>query len=128
MLIKLQVYFPSATTQFHIGCSLLRYWTSRTTSLEPTHKFLKQTAHNWQTSIDTTQTNDWFFKKIGISFLLSYSSSQHNLRSNPVCKTRQLLQFLNECYTCILYFSSAALNSTDTNFTDPLFSLAEVPL
>jgi hypothetical protein len=119
------VYFPFATVehitaQFHLGCSLLRYWTSRTTSLELTHKFGKQTAHNWQTSIDTTQTNDWFFI-FGISFLLSYSSSQHNLRSDPVCKTRQLLQFLNECYTCIL-ISHLQHSTTQTPISQTLSS------
>ncbi len=66
-------------------------------------------------------TNKWWFFIFGISFLLSYSSSQHNLRSDPVCKTHQLLQFLNECYTCIL-ISHLQHSTTQTPISQTLSS------
>lgn len=66
MLIKLQVYFPSATVWAYNNTISFRMFTFEILNFQnyfigTTHKFWKQTAHNWQTSIDTTQTNDWFF-------------------------------------------------------------------
>lgn len=55
MLIKLQVYFPSATVWAYNNTISFRMFTFEILNFQnyfigTTHKFWKQTAHNWQTS------------------------------------------------------------------------------
>jgi len=86
---------------FHLGCSILRYWTSRTTSLELTQ--ILKTNCSQLADFNWDNTNKWRFFIFGISFLLSYSSSQHNLRSDPVCKTHQLQHFWMNATSAYLF-------------------------
>lgn len=132
MLRKLQLYFPSATVWAYNNTISFRMFTFEILNFQnyfigTTHKFWKQTAHNWQTSIDTTQTNDWFFIFWNLfSSLLLKLSTQFEIR--PCLQdlsTAAISEWMLHLHT---YFSSVALNNTDTNFTDPFFLLAEVPL
>ncbi len=121
MLIKLQVYFPYATVWAYNNTISFRMFTfeilnSRTTSLELTHKFWKKTAHNWQTSIDTTQTNDDFL------FLesLFFSPTQ---ALNTIWDQTLFARPINRCnfWTCIL-ISHLQHSTTQTPISQTLSS------
>jgi hypothetical protein len=131
MLRKLQVYFRSATVWAYNTISF-RMLTFEILNFQNyfigTDTQILKTNGSQLADFNWHDTNKWlifYFWNLFSSLLLKLSTQFEVRPCLQDLSTAAISEWMLHLHT---YFSSVALNNTDTNFADPFFLLAEVPL